>query len=464
MTPGATSTTAHVLVVEDEADIRALVMRLLRERGHTAVGTGDPQEALEWARTRPFDLVISDVTMPLLDGFALLRLLQQDPATATLPVLFLTARREFGDRVRAFRFGVVDYVTKPFTREGLLARVERALVQAREPGTARGQGVGAAADLLAEARQTSRSGVLSVTSEGTLTRALVQAGEVVASTGPLPDAGSAEFRELDPRREQILARAAGPSTTIEADEHLPDFEDLPAALRTALLVDDDAPFRRSLRSIFEARGFVVHEAGDGEQGLAAALEHRPWLILTDVDMPGVDGLELCRRVRLHSLIRHTPLVFVSGWDGYRERYRGLQVGADEFVSKLSPVRELLIRVQLILRRYAEMGRGAGLAALAGEIEVVGAPGVLQMCHLGRLTGTLGVDGQGGRFEARFRRGEIVAAQLAEMQGTEAVWAFLGWSVGRFAFRAGQPSSGQPLGESFDQILLEGCRRLDEASR
>lgn len=457
-----------MLVVEDDADIRALVMRLLTERGLTALGTGDPQEALELARTRRLDLVISDITMPLLDGYALLRSLQQDPLTASLPVLFLTARREFGDRVRAFRFGVVDYVTKPFTREGLLARVERALDQAREPGTARGQGVGAAAELLAEARQSSRSGVLSVDSDGAVMRALVQAGEVVAATGPVPEVGRAEFRELDPRREQILATATATATTrpsaADLDARLPDFEDVPSALRTALLVDDDAEFRRFLREVFEARGFVIHEAGDGEQGLAVALEQRPWLILTDVAMPRVDGIELCRRVRLHSLIRHTPLVFVSGWDDYRERYRGLQAGGDEFVSKLSPVRELLIRVQIILRRYAEMGRGASLAALAGEIEVVGAPGVLQMCHLGRLTGTLGVDGQAGRFEARFRSGEIVAAQLADLQGTEAVWAFLGWAAGRFAFRAGQPGSGPPLGESFDQILLEGCRRLDEAGR
>jgi DNA-binding response OmpR family regulator len=460
MTPAS----ASVLVVEDDADIRALVVRLLIERGHAATGSADPHEALELARTRPFDLVISDITMPLLDGYALLRLLQQDPATASLPVLFLTARREFGDRVRAFRFGVVDYITKPFTRDGLLARVERALAQVREPGTARGQGAGAAAALLAEARQTSRSGVLSVASDGSITRALVQAGEIVASTGPLPEVGSAEFRELDPRREQILAATSSRALSSDVEARLPDFEDLPPALRTALLVDDDAEFRRFLRDVFEARGFVIHEAGDGEQGLALALEQRPWLILTDVTMPGIDGIELCRRVRLHSLIRHTPLVFVSGFDDYRERYRGLQAGGDEFVSKLSPVRELLIRVQIILRRYAEMGRGASLAALAGEIEVVGAPGVLQMCHLGRLTGTLGVDGPPGRFEARFRRGEIVAAQLGPVEGTEAVWTFLGWASGRFAFRAGQAGAGAPLGESFDQILLEGCRRLDEAGR
>jgi len=77
----------------------------------------------------------------------------------------------------------------------------------------------------------------------------------------------------------------------------------------------------------------VLTAAEGGEGLRLALEHRPWLILTDVRMPGVDGVELCRRVRAHSLIRHTPVVFLSGWDDYKERYRGLEAGGDDFLSK-----------------------------------------------------------------------------------------------------------------------------------
>ena len=77
----------------------------------------------------------------------------------------------------------------------------------------------------------------------------------------------------------------------------------------------------------------MHEATDGEEGLRVALEHRPWLILTDVRMPGGDGFEFCRRVRSHSLIRQTPLLFLSGWDDYKQRYHGLRLGADDFLSK-----------------------------------------------------------------------------------------------------------------------------------
>jgi DNA-binding response OmpR family regulator len=208
----------------------------------------------------------------------------------------------------------------------------------------------------------------------------------------------------------------------------------------------------------------VHEATDGEEGLRVALEHRPWLILTDVRMPGGDGFEFCQRVRSHSLIRQTPLLFLSGWDDYRQRYRGLELGADDFLSKETSVRELLIRIQLLMKRYADLSRGRQEAGMSGEIEMIGAPGILQVCHLTRLTGTLEAQRDGREARLRFREGEIVGADGQGATGVDAVFAFLAWETGRFQFTPGHPAKGRPLGAGFSQLLLEGCRRLDESRR
>src|SRR6185503_239690 len=184
---------------------------------------------------------------------------------------------------------------------------------------------------------------------------------------------------------------------------LPSFDDLPQVLRQVLVVDDNPLFRRFLADVLVSRGFVVHEAADGEEALRVALEKRPWLILTDVRMPGEDGFTLCEKVRSHTLIRQTPLLFLSGWDDYKARYHGLELGADDFLSKQTSIRELLLRVQLILKRHTATGRGA---VMEGELQVMGAPGVLQVCHLTRLTGTLAVTASGLRTTLRFRDGEI----------------------------------------------------------
>ena len=116
-------------------------------------------------------------------------------------------------------------------------------------------------------------------------------------------------------------------------------------------------------------------------------------------------LRVLPQVRSHSLIRQTPLLFLSGWDDYKARYQGLELGADDFVSKQTPARELLIRIQVILKRYVDMGtRGrSGPAGMQGELNVMGAPGVLQVCHLTRLTGTLSVTDGGRRMAVRFPR-------------------------------------------------------------
>jgi CheY-like chemotaxis protein len=196
-----------------------------------------------------------------------------------------------------------------------------------------------------------------------------------------------------------------------------------------------------------------------------ALDRRPWLILTDIRMPGAGGLEFCRRVRSHSLIRQTPLLFLSGLDDYRQRYRALEMGADDFISKQTSLRELLIRIQLLMKRYADLStRGAGGAGMEGELAVIGAPGVLQMCHLSLLTGVLAAYDGARPARVRFRSGEIVGAECDGAEGADALFAFVGWSRGRFRFEPRDPGDGVPLGRSFDGVLLEACRRLDEANR
>jgi DNA-binding response OmpR family regulator len=283
------------------------------------------------------------------------------------------------------------------------------------------------------------------------------------------------FRGVDRRREGAAAAAPGPEPAlelaperdVERAEPLPSgagFDALPAPLRIALLVDAEDSFRDFLHSLLVAQGFTVYEAGDGEEGLRVALEIRPWLILTDVNMPGMDGFEFCRRVRNHSLLRQTPLVFLSEWDDYRERYHGLKLGADDYLSKRTPPREMLIRLQIILRRYTEVGmrtrKGAGMQ---GGLELIGAPGMLQMCHLGRFSGTCTARSGTRRIEIRFRDGEIVWARSDVADGADAIYEFMSWTRGHFEFLPGDPGAGVPLREGFEYLLLEGCRRLDEAS-
>src|SRR5262245_8403841 len=459
-----------ICVVEDDALIRDLIEKVLKGGGYDVVSTGEPLKAVDLVRTEQPDLILCDIAMPGLDGYGVLRRLQQPPTTAHFPVVVLTAHREFSERVRAFRFGVVDYVTKPFSRDVLLRKVEKVLIgRSQRSGVLEEQGdEGVLASLLEEVQRESRSGVLTVQEEGREGHALIDGGRVAESTLP-PASGSARtaFLELDPRREAIVSHDAKTDPrTLPGNVDVPlDFTDVPEEIRTVLVADDNPVFRTFLKDVLVRRGFVVFEAGDGEDALRLALEKRPWLILTDVAMPRVDGLEFCRRVRGHSLIRHTPLIFLSGWDDYKDRYRGLEAGADEYLSKDTPVRELLIRIQIVMKRYADLGAKAwGGPAVEGRLEVIGIPGLLQMCHLGRLSGVCTLASAGRRTEIVFKNGEVLAASGGGHTGAEAIYELLGWADGQFSFVPGNPGDGKPIDQGIEELLIEGCRRLDEARR
>ena len=129
--PVAEGSRRRILVADDNADMRGYVTRLLRERGWVVEAVADGAVALEAARTLPPDLVLSDVMMPGLDGFALLEALRGDPATADVPVMLLSARAGEEARMEGVKAGAADYLVKPFSSRELIARVELHLERSR---------------------------------------------------------------------------------------------------------------------------------------------------------------------------------------------------------------------------------------------------------------------------------------------------------------------------------------------
>ncbi|MFD1148482.1 SpoIIE family protein phosphatase [Saccharothrix hoggarensis] len=127
--PGSTPG-ARVLVVDDNADLRQMLVRLLSPYWQVLVAA-DGRQALELARAERPDLVLSDVMMPRLDGFGLLEALRSDPATATIPVILLSARAGEEAEIQGLDAGADDYLVKPFSSLELLARVRSNLELAR---------------------------------------------------------------------------------------------------------------------------------------------------------------------------------------------------------------------------------------------------------------------------------------------------------------------------------------------
>ena len=125
-----TAARAHILLADDNADMRDYVRRLLEEH-YTVETVADGYAALEAARARLPDLVLSDVMMPNLDGFGLIAALQADPKTAAVPVILLSARAGEEATLEGLQAGASDYLVKPFSARELAARVEGTLRTAK---------------------------------------------------------------------------------------------------------------------------------------------------------------------------------------------------------------------------------------------------------------------------------------------------------------------------------------------
>jgi CheY-like chemotaxis protein len=115
------------LVADDDAWILRMVATVLEKRGYSVETAVDGEDALARALARPPDLLITDVMMPKVDGWSLVRQLRSHAELAMLPVIFLTALSSEDDRIRGFRLGADDYVTKPFRFEELDLRVAKTL-------------------------------------------------------------------------------------------------------------------------------------------------------------------------------------------------------------------------------------------------------------------------------------------------------------------------------------------------
>ncbi len=119
---------------------------------------------------------------------------------------------------------------------------------------------------------------------------------------------------------------------------------------TILLIEDETEIAELLTLYFEKEGFRLVHAADGEAGLQRLDERSPRVVLLDIGLPGIDGMEVCRRIRSASDV---PVIMLTARDSEIDKVVGLEIGADDYVTKPFSPRELVARVKAVLRRSEE---------------------------------------------------------------------------------------------------------------
>ena len=139
-------------------------------------------------------------------------------------------------------------------------------------------------------------------------------------------------------------------------------------MTTVLVIEDDTSLRRALRTSLKARGFEVLESPNAEEGLVLVADDRPDVVLLDLGLPDIDGIEALRRMRSFSDV---PVVVLTARDRQQDKIEALDAGADDYVTKPFDVEEVLARVRAVLRRVPQASSAPAVVQVDGlEIDLV----------------------------------------------------------------------------------------------
>jgi len=170
----------------------------------------------------------------------------------------------------------------------------------------------------------------------------------------------------------MIAGGTGVSTGTSSDEALVWDHD-PVATRI-LIIEDDDRIRETTRLVLEDEGYEVDEAASAESGLVMFGQRSPACVIVDLMLPGLNGFECCRALRLSSAV---PIVIVTARTDTHDLVAGLEAGADDYITKPFHPKELTARIRALMRRAASSGSRESGSIVLGEVVVVPDEGVVR---------------------------------------------------------------------------------------
>jgi CheY-like chemotaxis protein len=270
-----------ILLVEDNEMNQDMLSRRLLRRGFEVVFATDGKTGVSMASSEQPDLILMDMSLPIMDGWEATRLIKANPRTASIPVIALTAHAMVGDRDKTIAAGCDDYDTKPVELARLLQKIDVLLAKP-------------------------------------IVRPEPTPVQVLGTPVQLPS----------------LSRNTPPSE--------------PGAHRI-LIVDDNDMNRDMLSRRLERAGYSIMIAEGGEAGLALLQQQGVDLILLDIMMPGMSGLEMLQQIRLLYPQAQLPVIMATAKDESEDIVQAFELGANDYVTKPIDLPVLLARIQTHLR-------------------------------------------------------------------------------------------------------------------
>jgi len=237
-----------------------------------------------------------------------------------------------------------------------------------------------------------------------------------------------------------------------------------------LIVEDEPGMIELLSVALEDEGFIISIAQNGQEGLQKVETEDPDLIISDVMMPDMNGYEFCEQLRQNPKTASIPFIFLTAKKDVSDRVRGLNLGADDYISKPFHVVEVVARIKTLMMRVKRTKSAAPAAApeteadFSGDLQKISIGEVVQTIALTKKNGRLVVTFENKQGEVFFHEGLVTYAEVERKKGEEAVYRLLAWTTGQFRFEVGATPKTQNVQKTAESLLMEGMRRLDEYNR
>lgn len=224
-----------------------------------------------------------------------------------------------------------------------------------------------------------------------------------------------------------------------------------------LIVDDNETVLMALEYNIQQAGYGVLKATDGERAFELVLAHSPDVIVSDITMPEMDGIELCKKIRAIARFAEIPFIFLTAHGEPDERVKGLRSGADDYIVKPFDIDELIARIDIL---YGKVQRRKFSATLSGNFEELSLADTLQVFAQTRKEGKLLIKSGDQTGSISFKGEMIMDAAFMEDAGEDALVKLLPLVSGNFHYNPENVTSGA-IDRPINFVLIDTIRLIDE---